>query len=513
MSNGSRAPLWGRSTTPGISTRHAPKKGIGLKNPWMLREIMAKSEAGKRAKPRSKLPEFFSGVLSEETGAMHCMAPEEAAKQSSWKDKKYRESLDSPQMPSISKVEQCLLRDAERMRRKYQGSTEPCAALASYQDAHMPTFGHSRGPHKLCYVARFREDDAEELLALLPPEGMDIPAGLAGAEQTMRPESRMDDWAPAIGPGAPSRRQERDEEEDADELALPPFTARPPRPPSTEPFKTREMMQTPSTAAPTPLPQMPAAAEADMSSSFSSSAAGSPAGSPEPHVYTSDGSRGSRGGGAAPKPLPAQNRPAPRLPTATKGVRRGSMAVKFNASKMQEWFRRLDRGGTRVVEERELVTHLRRDKDMLGLFELVANSAGHFSDEVHLSDLMPSSSSTRTPSKPHADGTPKRPEWLSHEDEDEAEGRLQASRAEVFRIKRLVRSVFEACGNQSGRMTWDEFLTYFKAAGCVLEYHVKTEENAISDDMKPIDDTVKAIRVARALGSYKEPSPTSFGSF
>lgn len=106
----------------------------------------------------------------------------------------------------------------------------------------------------------------------------------------------------------------------------------------------------------------------------------------------------------------------------------------FNKRTLEKWFRDINRDGTGVITQRELIIALHHRPDLLNMF-----------CRIHGVEATPS---------PGAE-PPSR-------------------REEIIRIKEILKQVDQ---DGSGAMEWDDFVDFFRRAGMLLEYQTKPHLN------------------------------------
>lgn len=117
-----------------------------------------------------------------------------------------------------------------------------------------------------------------------------------------------------------------------------------------------------------------------------------------------------------------------------------SIDAKFNMKTLQAWFRDIDRDGSGVITQRELVVALTRRKDLLLML-------------THISDT-------------------ERAEHLDLKSTD-GEARAQA-------VKHMKIILEEVDTDGSGSMEWPEFVDFFRRANLLLEYKTMPEKNRVT---------------------------------
>jgi Ca2+-binding EF-hand superfamily protein len=181
-------------------------------------------------------------------------------------------------------------------------------------------------------------------------------------------------------------------------------------------------------------------------------------------------------------------------------VRQEANTPRFNKQTLQRWFRDIDKNGSGVISQRELIVALREKKELLAMLSRV-NSLGDRRDESspsprHGSRAVDSRNSHRPASRvsfqsnvpgeaagnaesPVPESAPVRGgegSILVSSKGGIEQRNIQANhhREEIYRIKEILREVDT---DNSGTMEWNEFVDFFRRAGFLLEYAVDHSRN------------------------------------
>jgi len=194
------------------------------------------------------------------------------------------------------------------------------------------------------------------------------------------------------------------------------------------------------------------------------------------------------------------------------------LGKRFNLQKLEGWFKKIDKDDSGVIEARELIIELRRNKEMLRIFEAIEEAAGRadglddneggcrldvdtdYNTAVHgvaaQRALLSQIGSRQSRQKEHSAPVHMSQLKDSHNEaamemtrRDTADGRAAKIKAEIDHIKEMVRGVFSSCretvddgrpsigsGRAATMLEYREWLTYFRRSAVLLEYY--TEEGA-----------------------------------
>lgn len=136
--------------------------------------------------------------------------------------------------------------------------------------------------------------------------------------------------------------------------------------------------------------------------------------------------------------------------------------LRFNMHTLQKWFQSIDRDGSGVVTQRELIVAMRNQPGLLAMF-------------CRIQGIESSVNSTATTHAEH----------------------VQEKRQEIYRIKEILS---EVDSDGSGCMEWNEFVDFFRRAGLLLEYKERREFNRTSL-CRQLEEQHAAEESARALAA------------
>jgi len=177
-------------------------------------------------------------------------------------------------------------------------------------------------------------------------------------------------------------------------------------------------------------------------------------------------SMGSSAEGNPPAGMSLQDTGQISLADSTRSQRDDFSGYKLNKSSLEKLFSIIDRDGSGVITQRELICTMRARPEMLKIFESV-HSIGR-PDAVQ--------DSSRQPSRQEAFQT-RRNSTLAKASQTRRSSQTRLADEEkekIYKMKEILETIDK---DGSGTMEWEEFVDFFRQAGLLLEYKTNPDLN------------------------------------